>query len=187
MEEGYITPAPDYNAPDPVPQAPEPEPAPTQVPPAAKPEPQPEAKPERQPEQPAPEPKPQPQAQQPQPAPRPQPTPQPSAQQPQPAPQAPLPVPPHSNMMVWSVLITLFCCLIGGIIAIIQSSKANDLYNSCLFTQDPGLRQSLYLQSEAKNKSARTWIWISVLTGLIPYLCLLVVFLVAGAEAFADL
>lgn len=90
-------------------------------------------------------------------------------------------------MMVWSVLITLFCCLIGGIIAIIQSSKANDLYNSCLFTQDPGLRQSLYLQSEAKNKSARTWIWISVLTGLIPYLCLLVVFLVAGAEAFADL
>jgi hypothetical protein len=77
--------------------------------------------------------------------------------------------------------------LIGGIIAIIQSSKANDLYNSCLFTQDPGLRQSLYLQSEAKNKSARTWIWISVLTGLIPYLCLLVVFLVAGAEAFADL
>lgn len=68
-----------------------------------------------------------------------------------------------------SILITLFCCLIGGIIAIIYSSKSNNLYTQAMITMDSELRQYLYLESEAKNKTAGTWIWISILGGVLTY------------------
>ena len=45
----------------------------------------------------------------------------------------------HSNRMLWAILSTLFCCLVGGIVAIVHSSKSNSLYNSALLAQDENL------------------------------------------------
>lgn len=74
-------------------------------------------------------------------------------------------LPPHSNKMVMSVLCTLFCCLVGGIIAIIYSSKSNSLYSSAMLSGDDAVRSSLYYQSETSNKTAQTWITVSLIIG----------------------
>lgn len=91
-------------------------------------------------------------------------------------------LPAHSNKMVLSVICTLFCCLIGGIIAIINSSKSNSLYNSAMFASDDALKQSLYYESEAKNKTAQTWITVSLVCGAV-YMVGVVIFTIIGVLA----
>ena len=84
-------------------------------------------------------------------------------------------VPFHSNKLVMAILCTLFCCQIGGIIAIIYSARSNSTYRSAMFSPDDATRQSLYYQSEQENKTARTWIIVSVcsgLAGVIAYIAL---------------
>ncbi len=76
-------------------------------------------------------------------------------------------LPPHSNKMVLSIICTIFCCLLGGIIAIVYSSKSNNLYNAAMCSNDAALRQSLYYQSESCNKTATTWIIISIVFGIL--------------------
>ncbi len=71
--------------------------------------------------------------------------------------------------MVWSVLCTIFCCLLGGIIAIVYSSKSNGLYNNALYANDPNMQNTLYFQSEQANKTAQTWITISIITGILGF------------------
>ena len=93
-------------------------------------------------------------------------------------------LPPHSNKMIMSIICTIFCCLIGGIVAIINSSNSNKLYNSAMFTSDDNLKRSLYLQSEQKNKSAQTWITISLITGV---LYVLLIIILAATGVLADL
>ena len=73
----------------------------------------------------------------------------------------------HSNKMVWAILTTIFCCLIGGIMAIIYSSKSNSLYHSALLTTDQGLQNNLLLQSEQYNKKAGNWILVNIIWGFI--------------------
>lgn len=82
------------------------------------------------------------------------------------APKSSLILPPHSNKMAMSIICTLFCCLIGGVIAIINSSKSNSLYNTAMLSNDDSMKQMLYYQSEAKNKTAKTWITISLIFGV---------------------
>ena len=76
-------------------------------------------------------------------------------------------LPPHKNKMVWAVLITLFCCRIGGIVAIVYSSKSNSAYNSAMFTNDDNLKSNLYYESERYNKTAQTWITVSIIVGIL--------------------
>ena len=75
-------------------------------------------------------------------------------------------VPFHSNRLAISILCALFCCQIGGIVAIIYSARSNSTYRSAMYSPDESTRQSLYYQSEQENKTARTWIIISLCTGL---------------------
>lgn len=91
-------------------------------------------------------------------------------------------LPPHSNKMAWSIICTLFCCLIGGIIAIIYSSKSNSLYNSAIISTDNAVRSNLYYQSETSNKTAQTWITISLIIGGIDVI-IFVVLLALGVLA----
>ena len=65
-------------------------------------------------------------------------------------------LPPHNNRMAMSIICTIVCCLVGGIIAIVYSAKSNELYTSATVASDDSLKQSLYLQSEQKNRTART-------------------------------
>lgn len=84
-------------------------------------------------------------------------------------------VPFHSNRLVMAILCTLFCCQIGGIIAIVYSARSNSTYRSAMFSPDDATRQSLYYQSEQENKTAKTWIIVSVcsgLAGVIAYIAL---------------
>lgn len=84
-------------------------------------------------------------------------------------------IPYHSNRLVMAILCTLFCCQIGGIVAIIYSARSNSTYRSAMFAPDDSTRQALYYQSEQENKTARTWIIVSVcsgLAGVIAYIAL---------------
>ena len=88
-------------------------------------------------------------------------------------------LPAHKNKMAMSIICTLFCCLIGGIIAIINSSKSNNLYNSALLANDDSLKQNLYMQSEAANKTAQTWNIISLIVGIL-YVIFIVILAASG-------
>lgn len=81
-------------------------------------------------------------------------------------------LPPHSNKMVWAILCTIFCCLVGGIVAIVYSAESNSLYNSALMSLNDQTRQNLYYESERKNKTAQTWIIISLVFGCLYFIIL---------------
>jgi hypothetical protein len=68
----------------------------------------------------------------------------------QPAGQAP------KNYLVWSILVTLFCCLPFGIVAIVKSSQVNGLW-----------AQGRYPEAQASADAAKKWIIWSVVVGLI--------------------
>ena len=93
-------------------------------------------------------------------------------------------LPPHSNKLTMSILCLLFCCLLGGIFAIVYSSKSNNLYNSAMASTDDLTRQNLYNQSVTANKTAKTWITISIITGIIYAI---VIFILALTGALAEL
>ncbi|ORV35488.1 hypothetical protein AWC00_25940 [Mycobacterium conspicuum] len=57
---------------------------------------------------------------------------------------------------MWSILVTLFCCLPFGIVAIVKSSQVSGLY-----------AQGRYAEAQASADSARKWIIWSVIIGLI--------------------
>lgn len=91
-------------------------------------------------------------------------------------------LPPHKDHMTLAIVCTLFCCMLSGIIAIVNASKANSLYNAAMFASDDNLRAALYAQSEEKNKAARNWNIVSVVGGCIwMFVCIGLV--VAGVLA----
>lgn len=92
-------------------------------------------------------------------------------------------LPHHSNKMALSIVCTLFCCLIGGVIAIINSSKSNNLYNSAMLSTDDSMKMNLYTQSEASNKTAQTWITVSLICGVIYVIAIIIL---AATGALAD-
>jgi hypothetical protein len=54
---------------------------------------------------------------------------------------------------VWSILVTVFCCLPFGIVAIVKSSQVNGLW-----------AQGRYAEAQASADSARKWvIWAAVI------------------------
>ena len=64
------------------------------------------------------------------------------------------------NYMVWSILSTLFCCLIGGIVAIVYSSKVNTK-----------LAQGDIEGAKAASKAAKGWNIANLVVGFIfPFL-----------------
>ncbi len=70
-------------------------------------------------------------------------------------PQPPAGQAPNSNL-VWSILVTIFCCIPFGIVAIVKSSQVNGLW-----------AQGRYADAQAAADSARKWIIWSVVVGLI--------------------
>ena len=60
------------------------------------------------------------------------------------------------NYMVWSILSTLFCCLIGGIVAIVYSSKVNTK-----------LAQGDIEGAKAASKAAKGWNIANLVVGFV--------------------
>jgi hypothetical protein len=88
-------------------------------------------------------------------------------------PQQPPGQAPNSHL-VWSILVTLFCCLPFGIVAIVKSSQVNGLW-----------AQGRYPEAQASADSARKWIIWSVVVGLIVIVINLI-FVATGAYDAGD-
>lgn len=68
------------------------------------------------------------------------------------------PIPP--SYLVWSILVTLFCCNLGGIIAIIYSSRVSSRYLA-----------GDYERAAYASRQARNWIIASACVGLFVLIC----------------
>jgi hypothetical protein len=60
------------------------------------------------------------------------------------------------NYLVWSILVTLFCCLPFGIVAIIKSTQVSGLWQS-----------GQYAEAQAAADSAKKWVIWSVVAWVI--------------------
>ncbi len=56
--------------------------------------------------------------------------------------------------LVWAILVTIFCCIAGGIVAIIQANKVDSCYNV-----------GDYEGAKKASESAKTWIIVSAVIG----------------------
>lgn len=64
--------------------------------------------------------------------------------------------PMPDTYLPWAIVVTILCCLVTGIISLIYSSKVSALYN-----------QGDYEGARRASSTALTWIWVSVVAGLI--------------------
>lgn len=106
--------------------------------------------------------------------------------QPAPNPQPSFILPPHSNKMGFSIAVTLLCCLIGGVVSIIYASKSNSLYSSAMMASDSAQKQMLYNESEAANKTAQTWIIVSLAAGALYAIFMFILGLTGALADYLD-
>lgn len=83
--------------------------------------------------------------------------------QPPPPPPPPPGYPPQqpagqqpNNYLVFSILVTLFCCLPFGIVAIVKSSQVNGLW-----------AQGRYAEAQASADAAKKWVIWSAIAGVV--------------------
>lgn len=76
------------------------------------------------------------------------------------------------SYMALSILMTVFCCLPFGIVACIKSANVSD----CLAAGD-------YDGACRNSRAALAWIWVSLLSGLLFYLCFVFFGVSLGAAA----
>ncbi len=81
--------------------------------------------------------------------------------------------PKPSNYLVFSILVTLFCCLPTGIAAIVYSSQTDSAYNA-----------GNYVASVASSNKAKTWCIVSVVLGVLANV---IVWAFYGAVIFSAL
>ena len=82
---------------------------------------------------------------------------------------------PPDNKLVWSILVTLFCCLPFGIVAIIKSAEVNSKWNA---GDVAGAQQSA--------ADAGKWIKWSVIAGVVVAVIYLVFIVLLGSLASSN-
>jgi hypothetical protein len=70
------------------------------------------------------------------------------------------------NHLVWSILVTIFCCQPFGIVAIVYAAQVNSKLN---LGDVAGATQS--------SENAKKWCWIAFLVGLVPWAILILLML----------
>lgn len=78
-----------------------------------------------------------------------------------------------NNYLVWSILVTILCCLVGGIVALVYSSKVQTLYQQGDY--DGALRAS---------NNAKNWCIGSAVVSVVANIF---IFFIYGAAFFAEL
>ncbi|HTA66587.1 MAG TPA: CD225/dispanin family protein [Xanthomonadaceae bacterium] len=82
---------------------------------------------------------------------------------------------PHvPNNLVWAILCTLFCCLPGGIVAIVYAAQV-----------DGKVAAGDIAGAQASARNAATWCWVSAGCGIVlcvVYVCFYIFFLGALAN-----
>ena len=91
---------------------------------------------------------------------------------PQGAPEQRPPMPP--NYLAWSIAVTLLCCLVGGIVAIVYSTQVSSRF-----------QQGDYEGANASSRNARKWAIISAVAGAVIGIIYAIIIAVTGASAFA--
>lgn len=91
-----------------------------------------------------------------------------------PQPQAPNGQVMPPNYLVWSILVTLLCCLPGGIVAIVYSTQVSSRF-----------LQGDYEGANASSRNARKWAIISAVAGAVIGIIYAIIIAVTGASAFA--
>lgn len=84
----------------------------------------------------------------------------------QPAGQAP------NNYLVWSILVTLFCFPITGIVAIVKAASVNGLWT-----------QGLYGEAQAAAASAKKWVIWSVVIWVVAVIIYGIFAVIAASNA----
>ena len=78
-------------------------------------------------------------------------------------------MPRPKNHLVMAVLVTVFCCLPFGVVALIYSSKVDDLWY-----------RGLYEEAWEYSSKAQRWITISFLTPIVVPMLYALFFMVLG-------
>ena len=91
-----------------------------------------------------------------------------------PQPQAPNTqvVPP--NYLVWSILVTLFCCIPGGVVAIVYSTQVSSRF-----------QQGDYAGANESSRNARKWVIISAIAAAAVWIIYFIILAVTGASILA--
>lgn len=79
---------------------------------------------------------------------------------------------PPDNKLVWSILVTIFCCLPFGIVAIIKSAEVNSKWAS-----------GDYAGSQQSAADASKWIKWAVIVGVIVNVVVIGFYVLAGVAA----
>jgi hypothetical protein len=102
-----------------------------------------------------------------------------TAQPPPPPPGYPPQQPPAgqapNNYLVWSILVTLFCCLPLGIVAIVKSSQVNGLW-----------AQGQYAEAQASADSAKKFVIWSVVIGVVVGIIYAIIAIAGGLASHSN-
>lgn len=82
----------------------------------------------------------------------------------------------HSDKLALSIICTIFLGTVFGIIAIIFSAKSNKLYYKSIEQQDVTVKDNLFKESQQSNNTARTWIAVSIIVGIIRWIGVIILF-----------
>lgn len=77
--------------------------------------------------------------------------------------------PKPKNYLVESILVTIFCCLVPGIVGIIHAAKVNSEYEA-----------GNYEGALAASKQAKTWTLWGFIIGLVLYLGIAFLYFILG-------
>jgi hypothetical protein len=80
---------------------------------------------------------------------------------------------PPPNYLVFAILVTIFCCLPLGIVAIVFAAQVNSKANA-----------GDYEGAAASSRKAKTWCWVALIVGIIWYVGWIVVTLLTSSLPF---
>ena len=77
-----------------------------------------------------------------------------------------------NNYLVWAILVTIFCCLPCGIVSSVYAASVDSAY----YAGD-------YARSLSASKNARTWMWVSLICGVVVFIATILFYTVLGGAA----
>ena len=80
-----------------------------------------------------------------------------------------------NDLLVWSILGTIFCCLPTGIVAIVYSSRVNSLWNA-----------GCHAEAHESARKAKTWNIVGLVVGLVFYALWILYFLAVASFVEAN-
>src|SRR5574337_197779 len=84
--------------------------------------------------------------------------------------------PPPDNHLVWAILVTLFCCLPLGIVAIVKSTQVSGLWS-----------QGYFAQAQQAADDAKKWAMWGAIAGVVVAVAWFGIFVIGGVSFMSGL